>query len=370
MGLFRRLGLVALAMGIISFAGCGGNVAVSTCVPGESASCIAASGCAGAQVCRSDGTYDACVCFDAGPTDAANDDANEGGSWSDAGSCLIPAEVASRWLAFDSDRGSFNRDIYLVRGDGSGLKRLTTETSTEIDPAFSHDGAWLLFASDRSGSMQIHKMDLVQGNVTQLTSLTAGADEPSWSADDKSIVFHSGPSVYVMGADGSNPQVLGTGIDDFNAYKYPSLSLDGTEVMFDRNNEIDARKVDQSGQRYVVQNWTTTEETPALSPDGLIAAYGVFCDAVEQIASTPFAGYAADPCKTQRVTPVSAGAARRPAWGSSQFMAFERSASSSADINPAVISVSLSPGSVPCDIVGAPGDNRDPNWAPPGFSPN
>src|SRR5215471_6988991 len=32
--------------------------------------------------------------------------------------------VAGR-IAFDSDRDNFNRDIYLVRADGSGLTRLT-----------------------------------------------------------------------------------------------------------------------------------------------------------------------------------------------------------------------------------------------------
>jgi Tol biopolymer transport system component len=277
--------------------------------------------------------------------------------------------IAARWLVFDSDRGSFNRDLYLVHGDGSQLTRLTMESSVEQDPAFSHDGAHLAFASDRSGSMQIHVMDLVHGGVKQLTSLAAGADEPSWSFDDTKIVFHSGASVYVMTADGGTPAVLGTGLDSFNAYKYPSLSHDGIEVMFSRNNEIDARQVNQSGQRYVVQNWTTTEETPALSEDGRQVVYAVFCDDLELLALTPFAGYAPDPCKTQRVTPHSAGAARRPSWAGNEAIAFERSASSDGHLTPAVISVTEMPGSVPIDIVGPPGDHRNPSWAPASFQP-
>jgi hypothetical protein len=166
---------------------------------------------------------------------------------------------------------------------------------------------------------------------------------------------------------------VGTGLDTFNAYKYPSLSADGTEVLFDRNNEIDAIKVDGTAKRYVVQNWTTTEETPALSPDGTNAAYAVVCYTVEQIAVTPFAGYAPDPCKTEFVTPVSAGASRRPAWGPAGVIAFERALSSSADgggsIGTTAIAISTAPGSDPCDIVGAPGNNRNPSWAPAGFQP-
>ena len=279
----------------------------------------------------------------------------------------VPADLANRWLAFDSDRGSFNRDIYLVRGDGTHLTRLTSEPSFERDPAFSHDGAVLAFASDRSGSMQIHVMDLVHGGVKQLTSLAAGADQPSWSGDDAKLIFHSGASVYVMAADGSNPQVVGTGLDNFNAYKYPSFSANGTEAMFSRNNEIDAQRLDGGEQRYVVQNWTTTEETPALSPDGRQVAYAVGCDLQEVIAVTPFSGYAYDPCKTQRVTPASAGSARRPAWASNSALAFERSAD--RGLATAVISITTAPGRQPIDIVGPPGDHRDPSWAPVGFQP-
>ncbi|TMQ05874.1 MAG: hypothetical protein E6J90_47785 [Deltaproteobacteria bacterium] len=286
----------------------------------------------------------------------------------DAGRTVSPG-IAARWLAFDSDRGSFNRDLYLVRGDGSQLTRLTTESSIEQDPAFSHDGARLAFASDRSGSMQIHVMDLAHGGVKQLTFLAAGADEPSWSFDDSKIVFHSGPSVYVMTSDGGTPDVLGTGLDNFNAYKYPSLSHDGMEVIFSRNNEIDARQVNQSAQRYVVQNWTTTEETPALSEDGRLVAYAVGCDGLEVLAVTPFSSYAPDPCATQRVTPRSAGSARRPSWVGNDAIAFERSASSDTRLTPAVLSVTEMPGGPPIDIVGPPGDHRDPCWAPAGFQP-
>jgi hypothetical protein len=39
---------------------------IPSCVPGQSMPCACASGLLGAQTCRKDGTYDACVCADAG----------------------------------------------------------------------------------------------------------------------------------------------------------------------------------------------------------------------------------------------------------------------------------------------------------------
>jgi Tol biopolymer transport system component len=288
----------------------------------------------------------------------------------DAGSCSLAAEAAARWIAFDSDLVTYNRDIYLIRADKSQTIRLTSDPSTESNPAFSNSGTKLAFASDRSGSMQVHVMDLSTHAVTQLTTLSAGADQPNWSRDDTQIVFHSGASVYVMGSDGSNPRIVGTGLDTFNAYKYPAMSADGTQVVFDRNNEIDALKLDGTGFRYVVQNTTTRMETPAFSPDGVNIAFGVVqLSSVEQIAVAPFAG-STSAFAAQTVTPASSGSARRPAWGPAGVIAFERGLSTSgSQISTAAIALSTGPGAATCDLVGAPADNRNPNWAPAGFQP-
>jgi hypothetical protein len=49
------------AIGKGGAAGVGGTT-IPTCIPGQSANCACASGATGAQVCRADGTYGACVC--------------------------------------------------------------------------------------------------------------------------------------------------------------------------------------------------------------------------------------------------------------------------------------------------------------------
>lgn len=277
---------------------------------------------------------------------------------------------AARWLAFDSDRGTFNRDIYLVRGDGAQLTRLMTDPTIEKEPAFSHNGKSLAFVSDRSGSMQIHVMDLASGETRQLTSLDGGADQPSWSNDDSRIVFHGGPSIYVMAADGSNQEALVSDIDQVRVRAYPVFSLDDKEVIFSRDFEIDARNIATRSTRFVVPNSMGLVETPALSPDGRTLAFGLDCGPVETIAVTPLSGLGGFSCEARRVTPLAAGDSRRPSWATNELLAFERSAASDATLTSAVISVTEGPDHQPRDLVGLPGDNRNPSWAPVGFEPH
>jgi Tol biopolymer transport system component len=281
----------------------------------------------------------------------------------------LGGEMARRWLVFDSDRAAvYNGDLYLVRADGSDLRQLTEGSAVDQEPAFSPDGTQLAFTSTESGSLQIHLLNIASGKRTQLTRLSAPADEPSWSADGKHIVFHSGPSIYIMDANGENIWEIAGGLDDFNAYRHPSLSADGSVVVFDRNNEIDAINVDGTGKRYIVQNWTTTEEAPAISRDGQNVAFSVRCSAPGlQIGVVPFAGYAADPCNVTFATSEPMVSARHPAWGPRDFLAFECSASAGSVSQATEIVITAGPGHEPCLVVGGPFRNHNPSWAPEGF---
>ncbi len=286
------------------------------------------------------------------------------------GICSLPLAAEQHWIAFDSDRIAGNRDIYLVRVDGSQLVRFTTDSSAEKEPAISHDGTRMAFSSDRTGVWEIYVMNLSTLQVVQLTSYPQGADQPNWAADDKRLAFHSGASVYLMGSDGSGARVVGTGLDNFNAYENPSLTPDGAQVVFDRRNELDALDLSGSGFRYVVQNTTTTIETPSVEPNGMNVAFGALVTATaEQIAIAPLDGTTA--VQTAELwTPAAFGSARKPAWGPSSVIAFEHGAPGAGQsIASAAIAVSPAPGATPCDLVRGPGDNRDPSWAPDGWQP-
>jgi Tol biopolymer transport system component len=57
----------------------------------------------------------------------------------------------------------------VVSVDGGAPHRLTTEPPEDIVPAWSRDGRWLYFCSDRSGDLQIWKMPAEGGRAIQLT---------------------------------------------------------------------------------------------------------------------------------------------------------------------------------------------------------
>ena len=263
-------------------------------------------------------------------------------------------------IAFDSDRDDFNHDIYTIGVDGSELTRLTSEPSIEKEPAFSPDGKRISFTSSRTGTLQIHLLDLAMMQVTQLTDLPAGADQSSFSHDGTLIAFHSDASVWVIHPDGTGLTMVATGLDNFNAYFWPHFSADDQELVFDRNNEIDATHLDGTGLRMIVQNWTTTIKAPAVSPNGQEVAYGVFCDTGMSVWTTPFSTNT-NPCKGRRVSPFGDIDSQRPAWGPNNLIAYERF--NRASNVGAIAVISRTPGSVPCLLTVDQADNRNPAWS-------
>jgi Tol biopolymer transport system component len=273
----------------------------------------------------------------------------------------LPAAVRDRWIAYDSDREDFRRQIYMMHPDQSGFTRLLNDSSIDKEPAFSPDGASIAFTSDREGVPQVFLLQLATNTVTRVTNRSEGADQPSFSRDGTLIAFHSGESVYVVSTDGAQEHLVATGLGTFNAYFWPQFSADGSELVFDRNNEIDAVKLDGTGLRMIVQNWTTTIKAPAVSPNGLDVAYHVYCDDPgTSIWTTPFST-TTDPCKGRRVTPVGKYGAERSAWVTSTLISYEQV---NLDTNVASIAViSRETGSTPCIITPGTADSRNPTWS-------
>jgi dipeptidyl aminopeptidase/acylaminoacyl peptidase len=267
---------------------------------------------------------------------------------------------ATGTIAFDSDQNDFNRDLYTIAVDGSALTRLTTDPSNEKEPAFSPDGQRVSFSSDRSGTFQIYLLDLATMEVTQVTNLPDGADQSSFSHDGTLIAFHSDASVWVVHPDATGATQVATALDSFNAYFWPHFSADDTELVFDRNNEIDAVHLDGLGFRQIVQNWTTKIKSPAVAPGGTDVAYAVSCDSALSVWTTPFST-TTEPCMGRRVTPVGDLASQRPTWGPNNLIAYERVDPASNIGSIAVISRTT--GSVPCLLTPGLADNRNPTWS-------
>jgi Tol biopolymer transport system component len=105
--------------------------------------------------------------------------------WSPDGSTLV----------YCAQRGG-TFDIYAISRDGGPERRLTTHAGYDDGPDYSHDGRWIYFNSDRSGSWDIWRMP-AQGagpNDAQAEQITSDEYEdwfPHPSPDGKWLVFLS-----------------------------------------------------------------------------------------------------------------------------------------------------------------------------------
>ncbi len=115
-------------------------------------------------------------------------------------------------LAIVGSRTVVHEDIWQVSSDGKHSKCLIAKQGDCIHPVISHDGRWLLYASDISGNMEIWKASRDGHRRYRITSSPALDTSPRWSPDDREVVFVSTRSgrydLWVMEADGNRPRNL------------------------------------------------------------------------------------------------------------------------------------------------------------------
>ncbi|MGH8194770.1 MAG: DPP IV N-terminal domain-containing protein [Woeseiaceae bacterium] len=131
--------------------------------------------------------------------------------------------------------------IWIIDGDGSNARALTSGSSRNALPAWSPDGLLIAFSSDRhakfdlkligtdEGDWQIHLMDRDGSNVRRLTEYARAAGTPAWSPDGQHIAFNVDGDIYVTSRDGSNRRRL---TDGPRVDVRPTWSLDGKDIVF------------------------------------------------------------------------------------------------------------------------------------------
>ncbi|HMI86449.1 MAG TPA: hypothetical protein VK550_20290 [Polyangiaceae bacterium] len=298
---------------------------------------------------------------DIGGATGGQSDAADGspGTQPACGGLLAMIDRAS-WIAFDSDRDSLNRNLYMMHPDRSQLTQLTKGMNVDREPFFSYDGTRLSYTSVVAGKSQIFIMDLATRTSVQVTHRLEGADEPSFSRDGQWVAFHSGPSVYIIMTDGTGERLVAAGLDDANANRSPVFSADGSELVFN-GHVTNAVKLDGTGIRS-----TGTGATPAISPSGVDIASSIGCDALgpfwtAAISMSPFAT-TTDQCRGRRITPVDDFMSVHPTWGTSIVLAYHRFDRAT---NRAVIAMISAVDSQPCILTSGPEDSRNPSWSQP-----
>src|SRR5690606_21650162 len=106
--------------------------------------------------------------------------------------------------------------VYLLQIETGQRELVGNFPGMTFAPRFSPDGQKVIMSLLRDdGNSNIYTMDLRSRATTRLTNSNAIDTSPSYSPDGTKIAFTSDrggpPHIYVMGADGSNPQRISVG---------------------------------------------------------------------------------------------------------------------------------------------------------------
>ena len=220
-------------------------------------------------VMNSDGTRRQCL--QSGPWDCA-------GSWSPDGTQIVFSSKRDATVETNE-----NAEIYLMKADGSDVRRLTNlPESHDINATFSPEGTHIVFTSAVYGVGRIHRMR-VDGSQLELVAdanTSGSSDILDWSPDGTRLLISrthqsSDPDIYSIAAPPNTSRV--DRVTSFVATEMMAdLSRDGSEIVFvsDREgeNKIYIMNADGSGVRRLT-NTEFNELSPAWSPDASRVAF-------------------------------------------------------------------------------------------------
>jgi Tol biopolymer transport system component len=144
-----------------------------------------------------------------------------------AGLSTDPAiSTDGRWLAFASDRdGSGFLNLWVQPLSGGDPRRVTEEATDHVQPAFSPDGAILVYRREgRSAGVYVTS---VSGGTPRL--LAAGGRRPRFSPNGKQIVYSIGTRLFSVDSSGGEPRSLHA---SFHSAGDAAWSPDGEHLIF------------------------------------------------------------------------------------------------------------------------------------------
>ncbi|MEO8192089.1 MAG: protein kinase [Acidobacteriota bacterium] len=180
-------------------------------------------------------------------------------------------------VVFDSDSSRQSLREVPLGSSAAAPRWITKGNGTDRQPAYSPDGEWIVFASDRSGDFELWKISTKTGTLRRLTENPGEDWDPSFSPDGKRLLWSSNRTghfeIWIGDADGSGARILTR--DGANA-ENPSMTPDGQWVIYTSANPQRAGlwkiRTDGSSATRLVAGGTVH---PEISPDGRHALFHV-----------------------------------------------------------------------------------------------
>jgi Tol biopolymer transport system component len=190
-----------------------------------------------------------------------------------------------RRIAFKSNRGGNNYDIYVMDADGRNPVRITDHPANDHDPAWMPDGQSLVFGSERDSRGDLYRVWLADRRVDRLTRNFVGrAIMPSVSPDGRSVAFAAQTlarlqfwefQVHVLDIATGRTRAL----DASGGACWPAWSPDGRMLanvsLAVEPSTIEVRPADAGGPRTVAAGGGRWHYYPDWSPDGRMLAMSV-----------------------------------------------------------------------------------------------
>ncbi len=149
----------------------------------------------------------------------------------------LPSRGAEATIVFASNR-SGSMDVYVMDPDGENARNVSRNVAWDWYPTWSPGGEEIAFSSQRGGDGEIYAMGLIDGRARRLTR-RAGLDiAPSWSPDGRRIAYEhwdgTSKDVSTMDTDGANPRQLADGAWAAS----PAWSMAGSRIAYSARDAI------------------------------------------------------------------------------------------------------------------------------------
>lgn len=185
---------------------------------------------------------------------------------------------SDNYIVFSSDRdGSLN--IYVMNADGRRVRRLTDSSAQDIDPVWSPDRRRIAFVSNRDGNFSIYIMNANGDNAHRITPDDSNYyAAPAWSPDGRYLALVSDRTgnleIHTIGINGNNLQALTNDPDEDNE---PHWSPDGSRIAFSSYRsgfgEIYVMNITGGSPQQLTSGSGADNLSPVWSPDGRQIAF-------------------------------------------------------------------------------------------------